>query len=285
MEINQKLKIPELSSYNDLFINYDGNELSILSSTLDLKEAEEEAVRKICMDHNVSFDGQHFFIRLQEKDFDFKKLNENIERIKSAVIEFVSKRERTEVFSVRLPLYLKSELVRLAESMKASYPELIEKMFYNYKFTHPSLFERKETIIEKEEFQSTFRRVENFKPVNKRLEEVAKIVKKNFKNCVLACSKFDTEKYYDLIAFFEKPRVNIYFNLKKRGSNICVTKRKKEGWDEVKEKAGKHGIKAWESLDIVSLYVPIKSNRDVVKGIRKIINFLEKEKLEWGWWY
>lgn len=285
MEIRQRLKIPELSSYNDLIINYDGSELLISSSNFDLKEIERNIVREICKEYNVSFDGRCFFIKLKDKNLDLKKLNDNIERIKSAIIEFVLKREKTEVFSVRLPIQLKSEIIRLAEKMEVSYPELIEKMFYTYKLTYPSLSEEKtERVIEKEEFQDIFRRIDNFKPADKKLGRIAKSIKRNFKGCALACSKFDKKKYYDLIVFFEKPRVNIHVNLRRWGSNVSINKRRRKDWEKIKEKAEEYGIKTWENMNSVSLYVPAKNTREIVRGIKKILKFLKKEKIKWGWW-
>lgn len=298
MEIRQKLKIPEISSINDLFINYDGEELKIESSSIDLKDTEREFVQELCKTYGVSFDGEKFFVKKKGKNFDFNKINKMIEGIKLALIDFVSHREKTEVLSVRLPIHLKAKILEISDKLNIPLPQLLERMLSLYRRSYPSLFEKttremsiKEVVERREEVIKTFTPIKKLKPLTKKLKILEKMLKRSFRKGVLVTTRVMRqrgEKFYtDLILFLERPRVNIWFNMSTFPKVYCFRIYPGENFltDELKEKMEKSKINWVKRGDLLFLERYVKNVGELVKATKSIVNFLRKEKIDWGWWY
>jgi hypothetical protein len=76
-------------------------------------------------------------------------------------------------------------------------------------FSELFIEEKENSIIVKSQ---DFGKTDNLKR-NKILKRLSKAIKKKFKDCVLVTSKIYENNYYNLVGFFEKQRVNFYFNL------------------------------------------------------------------------
>jgi predicted DNA-binding protein len=289
-----KLSIPNLSGFNELLIEEKENSIIVKSQDFGKTSFVQRALineigRKYGIDCTSCFS-----VNIPKEKFDFNSLKEAVEKVEKAVKKYRKELERSEVLSIRVPSHLKDELNELSKKYQISIAKIIEALIEEHRdelieYGIPSfaLTPRRE-ISEKEEIQKIFKRIDNLKPGNEILERLSKAIKEKFKDCVLVASKIYENSYYDLVGFFERPRVNFYFNLTTQFQpNVSVIRERDKKWDEIKRKAKKYGIESREfyTSNLVSLFIEAKDENEAVKAVEKFLKFFKKEKISWGWWY
>ncbi|MCX6817508.1 MAG: hypothetical protein NTU57_01475 [Candidatus Aenigmarchaeota archaeon] len=287
-----KMDLPGVDSFHEINIMTEGKDIIVKSSEFGRTNFHKRAmINHIGKEFGVD-SVSCFSVKIPDRKFTFESLKDAIDKVRNAYMKYSKAVDKTDILTIRLPSNTKDELIRMSHDYKIPISSIIESLVNNYgrDFSsfdaHPKPEKEMISHVDGERFNTKFSKITNLKAGHAKLGEAARILEENFDGVVLASQKFSSKEYHDLVAFFEKPKVNIYVNVVRAVEpNVSMVGEVTDNWKDIKEKSHKYGIKSWEHRKSVCLYVPLKNYKDVADGVKKLIDFAEKEKIEWGWWH